>query len=329
MVDLSIIIVSWNVASLLRACLRSILAGGRLDDAGVLHLGPYTAEIYVVDNASADGSAELVRREFPQAKLLANPTNVGFTAGNNQALRLCAGRYVLLLNPDTEIVGAALSVMLDYMERHAEVGVVGPQLRYGDGRLQSSRRRFPTFLTALMESTLLHQWFPRNPWAQRYYLADAPDEATQEVDWVVGACMLVRREAIQQVGLLDEDFFMYSEELDWCRRMTRAGWRVVYLPTAVVIHHEGQSSQQVVAARHIHFHTSKVLYFRKHHGRLPAEVLRLFLLGTYLFQWLEEGVKYLLGHRRALRRKRLAAYGQVLRSGLRPPKRASEGASHA
>lgn len=325
MVDLSIIIVSWNVAPLLRACLRSIVAGGRLDEAGVLHLGSYTAEIYVVDNASTDGSAELVRREFPQVKLLANVTNVGFTAGNNQALRLCAGRYALLLNPDTEVVGDALTVMLDYMERHPHVGVVGPQLRYGDGRLQSSRRRFPTLLTAFMESTLLQQWLPRNPWARRYYLADTPDDTIQEVDWVVGACLLVRREAMQQVGLLDEDFFMYSEELDWCRRMARAGWRVVYLPTAVVIHHEGQSSQQVVAARHIRFQTSKVLYFRKHHGPFQAEMLRLFLLGTYLFQWFEEGVKYLLGHRRALRRERLAAYGQVLRSGLRPRKEAGHG----
>ena len=317
--DLSIVIVSWNVVDLLRDCLRSIYAapGARMEGGDALRIGDYAVEVYVVDNASSDGSPEMVREDFPGVTLVAGKANLGFTRGNNVALRRCRGRYVLLLNPDTRVVGDALSRMLDYMEAHPDAGVLGPQLRYGDGSLQSSRRRFPTLMTAFWESTLLQNWFPRNRWARAYSLADTPDDLVQDVDWVVGACMLMRGEAIQQVGLLDEHFFMYSEELDWCRRIVAAGWRVVYFPQAVIIHYEGQSSGQMVPARHIHFQTSKIRYFRKHHGRLQAGTLRAFILLTYLFQIGEEALKYLVGHKRALRRERIAVYAQVLRSGLR------------
>jgi N-acetylglucosaminyl-diphospho-decaprenol L-rhamnosyltransferase len=229
------------------------------------------------------------------------------------------GRYLLLLNPDTEVVDDALATVVGYMDAHLEIGALGPQLRYPDGSFQSSRRRFPTFATALVESTVLQQHWSENRFLRRYYLADTSDTAIQPVDWVVGACLLVRREAYKQVGGLDEGFFMYSEELDWCRRIKDAGWQVVYLPTAVVIHHEGKSSEQVVAARHIHFQSSKVRYFRKHHGRLQAEALRWFLLATYAYQCLREGAKWLMGHKRPLRAGRLRAYRQVLRSGLRAP----------
>jgi N-acetylglucosaminyl-diphospho-decaprenol L-rhamnosyltransferase len=334
--DLSIVIVNWNVADLLCACLDSILQapGMRSGEDGSLYLQECSVEIYVVDNASTDDSVKIVQERFPQVKLIASDVNLGFTAGNNLALRRCQGRYVLLLNPDTRVVGDALSVMLDYMERHPEVGLLGPQLRYADGSLQSSCRRFPTLMMAFMESTLLEQWFPRNRWAVRYHMADTPadelhlHDLVQDVDWVTGACMLVRGAVLKRVGLLDEDFFMYSEELDWCRRIARAGWRIVYLPRATVIHYEGQSSGQVVARRHILFQSSKVHYFRKHHGPLKAEVLRLFLLLTYTYQYLEEGSKYLLGHRRELRCARLNVHGQVLRSRLRLPRRDSGGNLH-
>ncbi|MFQ5593645.1 MAG: glycosyltransferase family 2 protein, partial [Anaerolineae bacterium] len=225
-------------------------------------------------------------------------------------------RYVLLLNPDTEIVDDALATMVSFMDSQPDVGVVGPQLRFPDGTIQSSRRRYPTLATAFMESTVIQQWWPDNPVARRYYVLDQPDDAIQDVDWVVGACLMARREAIKEAGLLDEDFFMYSEELDWCRRIKDRGWRVIYLPTARVIHHEGKSSEQVVPARHIHFQRSKVRYFRKHHGRRPATLLRTFLLATYAYQIAVEVSKWILGHKRPLRRERMAAYWQVLRSGL-------------
>ena len=311
MADLTVIIVSWNVRDLLRRCLASL-------STSPLPAGPrLEIEIIVVDNASTDGSADMVRAEFPQVRLIANDENRGFTAANNQGLAASRGRYLLLLNPDTEIVGDALTTMVGYMETHPEIGALGPRLRYPDGRLQSSRRRFPTFATALVESTVVQQWWPDNRLLRRYYMADTSDDAVQTVDWLVGACLLVRRQAYEQVGGLDEGFFMYSEELDWCKRLKDAGWEVVYLPTATVIHHEGKSSEQVVPARHIYFQSSKVRYFRLHHGPLQAEALRYFLLMTCVYQMLREGFKWLLGHKRPLRAERMHAYRQVLRSGLR------------
>ncbi len=325
--DLSIIIVSWNVRDLLRACLRSVIRGqasgvrGHGSDAGDLTTDhrPLTIELIVVDNASADGSAEMVAAEFPQARLVANATNWGFTAANNQGLALAHGRYVLFLNPDTEVVGDALATMVAYMDAHPEAGALGPQLRYGDGSLQPSRRRFPTLATALFESTpLAWHWPPaRNPWARRYHMADTPDDQTQPVDWVVGAALLVRREVLDQVGGFDEGYFMYSEELDLCRRIKAAGWEVHYFPCARIIHHEGKSSEQVIAARHIHFHTSRVRYFRKFHGPVAAGILRFALLGMFGVECLLEMGKWLLGSKRLLRRERLAAYAQLLASGLR------------
>jgi N-acetylglucosaminyl-diphospho-decaprenol L-rhamnosyltransferase len=302
--DLSIITVSWNVRDLLAACLASIQGAA------------ISTEVIVVDNASSDGSAEMVSTQYPQVCLIANADNRGFTRGNNQALPLAHGRYVLFLNPDTVVVGDALATMVAYMDAHPAVGALGPQLRYGDGTLQSSRRRFPTLMTALFESTPLAWHWQNNPWARRYRLDDRPADAVQAVDWVVGAALLARREVLDQIGGFDEGFFMYSEELDWCRRAVSAGWQVVYLPSAQIIHYEGRSSEQVVAARHIRFQTSKVRYFRKHHGAALAAVLRAFILTSFAVEWLIEGAKWLLGSRRSLRGQRMAAYAQLLRSRL-------------
>jgi len=279
-------------------------------------------EIIVVDNASTDGSPDMVRQRFPTVKLIASDLNLGFTRGNNVGIAGSSGRYMLLLNPDTEVIANALSTMIAYMDSHLDVGALGPKLLFPDGHIQSSRRRFPTLATAFLESTPLQQWFPKNRVLGRYYVADRSDDEEQDVDWVIGACLLIRRQAWEQLGPLDEAFFMYSEELDWCRRLKTAGWRVVYIPSATVVHHEGQSSIQVVPARHIYFQSSKVLYFRKHHGVLAGETLRLFLLASYVYQLCLETLKWLTGHKRRLRRERIAAYLRVLRSGLRAPGKA-------
>jgi N-acetylglucosaminyl-diphospho-decaprenol L-rhamnosyltransferase len=317
-VDLSIVIVSWNVRDLLRRCLQSVVAEVQPGpDDGVFQIGGWQVEILVIDNASTDGSSEMVRDQFPQAHLIANEENRGFTAANNQGLARSQGRYLLLLNPDTEIVGDALAAMIGYSQANSEVGALGPRLLNPDGSAQSSRRRFPTFSTALVESTVVQEWWNDNRILRRYYMADTPDDAIQPVDWVVGACLLVRRRAYEQVGGLDEGYFMYSEELDWCRRIKAAGWEVVYLPTAAVIHHEGKSSEQVAPARHIYFQSSKVRYFRKHHGAFQAEALRWFLLLTYAYQAARESLKWLVGHKRPMRAERVRAYREVLKSGLR------------
>lgn len=306
MLDLSIVIVNWNVRDLLRQCLNSILAD----------LQTCTLEIIVIDNASTDGSVEMVRQKFPQVRLIASEVNLGYTGGNNLGITTSQGRYILLLNPDTEVVGNAPSQMVAYMDAHPNVGALGPQLLNPDGSVQSSRRRFPTLCTAFVESTVIQQWWPDNRILRRYYVQDRPDDAISEVDWVTGACILLRREAVEQVGLLDDDFFMYSEELDWCRRARDAGWKVVYLPTAQVIHHEGKSSEQVLPFRHIRFQTSKIHYFRKHHGRWAGALVRTFLLLNYVYLLFVESLKWLVGHKRELRGERVRAYREVLRSGL-------------
>lgn len=317
--DLTIVIVNWNVGKLVCQALRSIYEGPAAHEVeGKLFLGDLATEIVVVDNASDDDSVAHIRRAFPHITLIESPANVGFAAGNNLALRGCRSSYVLLLNPDTEIVGNAIVTMVRYLETHPKVGVVGPQLRYGDGSYQSSRRRFPTLCTAICESTLLAEWFPHNPWLRRYHMADTSDEEPQRVDWVNGACMLVRGEILTQVGLLDETFFMYSEELDWCRRIKQTGWQIVYLPSATVVHHEARSSDQVTALKHIRFNVSKIHYFAKHHGPLAALVLRAYLLCDYTMRWLIEALKYALGHRRPLRRERMQTYATVLQSRLTP-----------
>ena len=331
-IDLSIVIVNWNVRELLRRCLASIAGSDALfvegaqppaqNAGGVKH--HWLTEVIVVDNASSDDSVSMLAEAFPWLQVIANRQNLGFTRANNQGLAASRGRYVLFLNPDTEATPQAIDQMLAYAESHPKVGVLGPQLRYGDGSLQSSRRRFPTLATFFLESTVLQQHWPHNRVLDRYFVLDKPDDAISQVDWVVGACMLVRRAILNAIGGFDEGFFMYSEELDLCHQVVNAGWQVVYYPQAVVTHYEGKSSEQVVAARHIRFYTSRVRYVRKYHGAAAAAAVRAFLLMTFAFQWVEEGVKWLAGWvmpgqraKQAMRRERMTAYRQVLRSRLR------------
>lgn len=316
--DLSVITVSWNTRELLRRCLltvdREVQALNQVSGAP---RPPFAAQVLVVDNASSDGTVAMLRAEFPHVQVIANSENAGFTRGNNQALALAQGRYLFLLNPDTELRPGALCALVDYMESHPRVGIVGPRLYYSDGTPQSSRRRFPTWSTAFWESPLPQHWFPHSRALARYYMLDTDDAATQSVDWVTGAALFVRRAVYEQIGGLDERFFMYSEELDWCYRAKKAGWDIVYLPTAAVTHYEGKSSEQVLAQRDIYFHSSKVRFFVKHRGAFAAETLRLWLLVTFLFKLAEESVKGLIGHKRSLRAARVRAYWQVVSSGLK------------
>ena len=304
MINLSVVILNWNVRDLLERCLASIRSNR------------YVIEMIVVDNASTDDSVAMVRSKYPHVAMIANEMNRGFTGGNNQGIAAARGRYVLVLNPDTAMVGDALDRLVDYVEAHSDVGAVGPMLLNPDRSIQSSRRRFPTVLTGFFESTWLQGLAPRGA-LRRYYMEDVPANVIQDVDWLNGACTLFRREVFDRVGVYDEiNFFMYSEELDLCRRIKAAGWRIVYVPDAQVVHYEGKSSEQAVAARHIRFNTSKVRYFRKWHGRMTASVLRVWLLSQYAGQIGLEAIKWALGHRRELRRQRIDVYRQVLRSRL-------------
>ncbi len=257
----------------------------------------------------------------PNRTETARPANAGRTPVNDQAMNPSSpppppARFIYFLNPDTELLPGSLWALYNGINEDETIGAIGPQLRYTDGALQSSRRRFPSPLSGFFESTWLEQLWPRNPWTRSYHLADWPAETRQDVDWLVGAALLVRGEALAAVGGFDPQFFMYSEETDLCRRIRRAGWRVVYDPAAIVIHAEGRSSGQVSARRHILFNRSKVRYARKWHGPIWAELLRRYLLLEFRLQIASESVKALLGHKRELRRDRVAAYRDVLKSGL-------------
>lgn len=315
--DLSIIIVSWNVHDLLRECLDSIHAAAEADQFS-LHTGAdgLCVEVLVVDNVSQDGTPEMLREDYGWVLLVEPGENTGFTGGNNLGMAASRGRYLLLLNPDTVVLGDALPCMIRHMDAHPQVGALGPQLLNEDGTVQSSRRRFPTLWTAVFESTWLQSAAPPRV-LDHYYMRDTANDETTPVDWVQGAALMVRREVLEQVGGFDGNFFMYSEEMDWQRRIKAAGWQIVYLPTAQITHYGGKSSEQVVAQRHIYFQTSKVRYFRKHHGPLAGFAVRVVLLLNYAAQIIIEGAKWLVGHKRPLRRSRVQAYWQVLRSGLK------------
>lgn len=301
--QISVIIVNWNVKDLLADCLRSVLASD-------IQPAP---EIIVVDCASADSSAAMVRADFPQVKLIASDQNLGYAKGNNVGVAAATGDFLFLLNPDTRLAPDALALLRNHLMANPAAGVVAPQLLWPAGQTQSSRRKFPTPATLFWESTLLEQWFPANPIVRRYKMADFPADQPAPVDWAVGAALFIRREVWQAVGGFDESFFMYFEETDWFRRCAQAGWRAGYLPAARVIHYEGQSSGQVVAARTIRFQRSKIRYAQKWFGPGWAVVARLFLLATFGLQWLEETAKWIIGHKRSLRRERMIAYGQLLR----------------
>jgi N-acetylglucosaminyl-diphospho-decaprenol L-rhamnosyltransferase len=273
-------------------------------------------EVTVVDNASRDGSAEMVAAHFPWVHLIRNDRNRGFGAAHNEAMRRAGGRYLLILNSDATPGVGALGALVDYLDGHPNVAVAGPRLRFPDGRVQPSRRRFPTFATLLFESTQIQRFWPDNAVLRRYYVADRSDDEPQTVDWLVGACLCVRASAGAEVGLFDERFFMYSEELDWCRRFRAAGWQIAYVPQSEVVHLEGASARLDLGARDRLFQASKLQYATKWHGPWVAGALRAYLVLEYLARAVEESVKLAFGSRVGERRARLRVIGSSLRHAL-------------
>lgn len=269
--DLSIIIVSWNTRELLERCLSDAYAA----------CSNLTAEVFVVDNGSSDGSQQLVRDHFPQAHLIANNENHGFVKANNQALALAQGEFVLLLNSDAFVQHDALRMMVDFLRACPEAGAVGPRLRYPDGSLQRSCTAFPTLFDELCLMLQLDRLFPRSSLFGRFWLSGWQYNELREVDVIMGACLMVRREVVEQVGMLDERFFMYSEEVDWCYRIQQAGWRLYLLPDAEAVHIWGGSSGPVRVETFLQLFRSRLLFFRKHRGARAATALKgVFALGS-------------------------------------------------
>ncbi len=260
---LSILIVNWNTRELLARCLSSIYE----------HPPDAAFEVIVVDNASEDGSPAMVRERFPQARLIENQENVGFARANNQAIRHSQGAFILLLNSDTLIHPHALNRLVGFMEAHPGAGMVGPRVLNPDGSLQPSCTPFPTLAR---EAWRLFHGDRLKPLAV-YPMASWEVTRPRQVDVLMGACLLARREVIDQIGLLDETFFMYSEEVDWCLRAKRAGWEVWWEPRATITHYGGQSSRQAQQAMFLQLYRSKVLFFHKHYGRTRTLAYKILL----------------------------------------------------
>jgi GT2 family glycosyltransferase len=260
--DLSIVILNYNTLEHLRACLHALQVEGSTALGG----GPIGAEVIVVDNASTDGSADMVFSEFPWVQLIRSPRNGGFAVGNNLALRRCSGANVLLLNPDTLMPPGGIARLLDVLRDHPEAGVIGPRLLKPDGSMHlACRRSFPTPSVAFYRLSGLSRLFPNSPRFGRYNMTFVNPDRAIEVDSVCGACLLVRRAVIQQVGLLDERFFMYGEDLDWCLRARMKAWTVRYEPEVVVQHQHGGSSRKRAVRTTYHFFRAMDLFYRKHY----------------------------------------------------------------
>ncbi len=251
-IDLSIVIVSWNTRDVLLSAVESILR----EVKGVSY------EVLVADNDSKDGSADAVEAEFPEVEVIRIPRNLGFAGGNNVALRRAQGRYVALLNSDTITHAGAFERMVRYMDEHPEVGGCGPQLLNPDGTKQNCFHNFPSLTTELVNLSLLKILFPRKYPSKRRTYAEPI-----EVDAVLGACMMVRREAIEKVGLMDEGYFLFLEETDWCARIREAGWKIIHVPDARITHLSGESSKKKAPAQTwIEYYRSLYRFFGKNRG---------------------------------------------------------------
>jgi N-acetylglucosaminyl-diphospho-decaprenol L-rhamnosyltransferase len=260
--DLSIVILNYNTREPLRACLASLQSEGSTSLAG----GPIQAEAIVVDNASSDGSADMVEAEFMWASLIRSPRNGGFAYGNNQALRRARGTAIMLLNPDASLPVGSIARLLERLAAHSDAGIIGPKLLKPNGSMHlACRRSFPTPSIAFYRLSGLSRLFPRSPRFGRYNLTFVDPDLAIEVDSVCGACLLVRRSVMDRIGLLDERFFMYAEDLDWCLRTREAGWTVRYEPDIVVQHQHGAASRKRALRTTYHFFRAMDLFYRKHY----------------------------------------------------------------
>jgi hypothetical protein len=252
---LSIIIVNWNTKTHLKWCLYYVYRRTRRIDF----------EIFVVDNASKDNSAEMVEKGFPEVNLIRNKKNLGFAKANNQAIKKAKGEYILLLNSDTKILDQALVKMVELMDKNARVGILGCKLLNPDGTLQPSCRRFPSLKSQTLILLKLHNLLPNLKAIRDYYTLDWKYNKTKKVDQVMGACFMVRKKVFEEIGLLDEKYFIWFEEVDFCKRAKDAGWDTYFLPNAQVVHEKAASFDQLLnLKRQIWFNNSLLRYFKKH-----------------------------------------------------------------
>jgi GT2 family glycosyltransferase len=269
--DLAIVVVSTNEARWLDACLSSVFA----------HAGSARLDVVVVDNESTDGTRALVEERFPAARVVSS-INRGFSHANNRALETCTARYALLLNPDTEVLDGTFGQLVDEMDRRPDVGVIGVRQVMGDGQLYPTIRRFPNAARALGDALGLDSWKARPSWLGERDIDLARHETVQECDWTVGAFLLARREALLSAGLLDERFFLFSDEPDLCLRIKRAGWRVFHLPSMTIVHHAGKAGvkPKLVAQDAL----TRRIYAHKHFGAPHRQLYLAAVLARHMIR---------------------------------------------
>ena len=271
MTDLSIIIVNYNTKQLTLNCLESVYQS----------ITDYQYEVILLDNASRDDIVDVVRNTYPQVRLIANTVNLGFSKANNQGMHITDGRYVLLLNSDTVVETDTLDIMLRFMDEHPTVGASGCKVVLPDGSLDKAcRRGFPTPSATFFYVSKLSKFFPKNPRINAYHREDLDPNEAYPIDCLVGAFMMVRREAIDQVGVLDERFFMYFEDTDWCYRLQEAGWINYYYPKTTILHYKRASSRHKPFRIIYEFHRAMALFYNKHYkSKYPIWVTGLMYMG--------------------------------------------------
>lgn len=276
-ITLSICIVNWNTRELLQACLASLYRYPLSE--------PF--EVIVVDNASSDGSAAMVCAEFPQATLIANTENRGYAHGNNQAMTQAQGEFVLLLNPDTEVFPDALNRAVAFLRVHPEAGAIGAKQLFPDGRIQASARGFPTPANLLFEVSGLARLFPQSRNMGGYRMRWFDYQHTAEVDQPMATFLMTRRAVLEQVGLMDEDFPLFFNDVDWCYRIKQAGWKIYYVPEVQILHHGGASTRQVRLSAIRESHRALERFYQKHYrGRLNSLLYGLCIGAIRLGGWL-------------------------------------------
>lgn len=277
----SLVIVNWNAAKYLEECLTSIGAGRY----------PWPIEVIVVDNLSSDDSVSMVRRLFPHVTLIQNDDNLGFSKANNIGIRRASGKYVALVNSDVHVLNDCVQQLVQYLETHPDCGMVGPKIIGGDGKQQNSHRGFPRLWSMLCRAVALDRLFPNTPLFSGYLLNSRSLGGPTPVEILSGCFLVVARTALDEVGLLDEAFFIYGEDMDWCKRFWRAGRRVIFLPSAESIHYGGASSANAPLRFFVEMQRADLQYWQKHHSRTSVALYLAFCVLHHLVR--------ILGHRLA------------------------------
>lgn len=273
--ELSIVIVNYNAKKYLEQCLNSIYKNSL----------QINIEIILVDNGSTDNSILMIKKKFPTVKLIENRKNEGFVKAANKGIKLCKAKYILSLNNDTFIYQKSLAELLKFMNSHPEVGISGPKVLNSDGTIQHQcKRGFPTISSAFYYFLGLHRYFPKSKVFGHYLMTYLDPEEINEVDSVSGACLMVKREIVEQVGLLDEDYIMYGDDLDLCYRIKKIGWKIYYVPTAKIIHYGGISSRKIPYKGVIWFYRAMYIFYKKHYAEKSNFVISIIVYSVILLK---------------------------------------------